>query len=418
MWDSLYLDCHLASMDPDVNEPFGAIRNGALAINDGTIAWIGPESALPDDALTRAKVIHRLNGAWLTPGLVDCHTHMIFGGNRAHEFDMRLNGKSYEEIAAQGGGIQATVKATREATETELYESALRRLDRMRADGITTIEIKSGYGLDRETELRMLKVAARLERNRPVRVMRTFLGAHAIPKDYPGGRAGYVDFLISEMIPEIAKNKLAHAVDGFCETIGFTTDEIDRLFKAARSHGLHVKLHAEQLSDQGGAALAAKHGALSADHLEYLSQDGIDAMAASGTVAVLLPAAFYVLRETRLPPIGGLRRAGVPMAIASDCNPGTAPVLSPGLIPGMASTLFRLTPEEAISGMTIHAARALGLADSVGQLRVGFKADIAAWAVGDLAEMCYWVGSTKPLFTLFNGQLAYESHEYRLLKEG
>lgn len=414
MWDSLYRDCHIASMDPDITGPYGTIQHGALAIKNGTIAWIGPESALPDDAHKRTRVVHRLNGAWLTPGLIDCHTHMIFGGNRAHEFAMRLHGKSYEEIAAAGGGIQATVRATRKASESALYKSALKRLDHMRADGITTVEIKSGYGLDRETERRMLKVAAQLEHARPVRVMRTFLGAHSVPKDQPGGRKGYVDFLIKTMIPEIAKNKLAHAVDGFCETIGFTPDEINSIFKAARSHGLQVKLHAEQLSDQGGAAIAASHGALSADHLEYLSPEGIKAMARSGTVAVLLPAAFYALRETRLPPIDALRKAGIPIAIASDCNPGTAPVLSPALIPGMAATLFRLTPEEALAGMTLHAARALGLSDHIGMLRTGFQADIAAWAVTDLAELCYWIGGTRPVFTLFNGQLAYKAYDFHI----
>ncbi len=340
-----------------------------------------------------ARQTRRLGGAWVTPGLIDCHTHLVFAGNRAREWEMRAQGASYEDIARAGGGILSTVRATRAESEDTLAQSAAQRARAMAAQGVTTIEIKSGYGLDLESETKMLRAAARAGELANVRVTRTFLGAHALPPEYKDNRAGYLDLICEQMIPAVAREKLAVAVDAFCETIAFTPAETERVFAAAKAHGLRVKLHAEQLSDCGGAILAAKYDALSADHLEHLSQAGVDAMARAGTVAVLLPTAFYFLRETKMPPAEALRHAGVPMAIATDCNPGTSPVVSPLVALNMACTLFGMTPEEALTGMTCYAAQALGLQSEIGTLEIGKSADLAVWNISEPAELAYWIGA-------------------------
>jgi imidazolonepropionase len=389
MWDVLFTDCHAATMTPG-GAAYGAIKDAALAIKDGRIAWIGRAKDAPQ---MQAKETRRLDGAWITPGLIDCHTHLVFGGNRAREWEMRAQGKSYEEIARAGGGIVSTVRATRETSEDDLAKSAAARARTMAGQGATTIEIKSGYGLDLATETKMLRAAARVGDLANVRVRRTFLGAHALPPEYKDDRSGYVDLVVNAMIPAIVREHLADAVDAFCETIAFTPVETERVFAAAKAHGLPVKLHAEQLSDQQGTSLACKHGALSADHLEHVGDDCIAAMKRSGTVAVVLPCAFYFLRETKKPPIAKLRDAGVPIAIATDCNPGTSPTASPLMALNMACTLYGLTPEEALAGMTRHAARALGLEDETGDLQPGKSADLAIWHIADPSEISYWIGA-------------------------
>ncbi|MBS0386129.1 MAG: imidazolonepropionase [Proteobacteria bacterium] len=426
MWDTLWLDCHLATMTAG-GAPYGAIEDGAIAAKGGRIAWIGKRTEFPGDAAARAHEIHKLGGAWITPGLVDCHTHLVFGGDRAREFEMRLQGRSYEEVARAGGGIVSTVAATRAASKEQLIQSAALRLKGLTREGVTTVEIKSGYGLDLETELKMLEAAKKLEtyalepspplRGRGqgeggrsdaqrVRVKRTFLGLHAIPPEFKDDRAGYVQLVADVMIPAIAAAGAADAVDAFCENIGFTAEEVDYVFSAARSAGLDVKLHAEQLSNQHGAALAARHHALSADHLEYLDDAGIAAMTRAGTVAVLLPGAFYFLREKQLPPVEALRKAGVHVAVASDCNPGTSPMTSPLTALNMACTLFRLTPEEALAGITREGARALGLLDEIGTLEVGKAADLAIWDVKHPSELSYWLGAPLLRERVFAGRVA------------
>ena len=389
--DTLWVGANLATM-AEGGKPYGAIVDGALAVSGGKISWLGPRSELPEEFEGAARVRHDAGGAWITPGLVDCHTHLIWGGSRAREFELRLKGATYEEIARRGGGIVSTVKATREADEDSLFEQAAVRLSSLLAEGVTTVEIKSGYGLDLETEMRMLRVARRLGEHFPVRVQTTFLGAHALPREYEGQSDKYIDFICNEAIPEAARLNLADAVDVFCETIGFTPAQTERVFQTAASHDLPVKLHAEQLSDQGGAALAAKYKALSADHLEYLSEDGVKAMAKAGTVAVLLPGAFYFIRETKLPPVGLLREHQVPMALASDMNPGTSPSGSLLLMLNMACTLFRLTPEEALAGVTRNGARALGLQKVIGTLEPGKRADFTLWNISEPAELAYRFG--------------------------
>lgn len=405
MWDKLYLNAHLATMVAG-GAPYGAIEFGAIAAKDGKIAWLGPQKDLPGKPEKLAREQVDCNALWLTPGLVDCHTHLVFGGDRAREFEMRLQGRSYEEIARAGGGIVSTVKATREATADELEESAGIRLAALAREGVTTVEIKSGYGLDLETELKMLKVAGAIGKYHGVRVQRTLLGLHALPPEFKDDRAAYVQLVADVMIPAVAAAGAADAVDVFCENIGFTTEETDYVFSAARANGLAVKLHAEQLSNQHGAALAARYNALSADHLEYLDEAGVQAMAANGTVAVLLPGAFYFLRETKLPPIDQLRAAGVPMALATDCNPGTSPLTSPLAVMNMACTLFRLTPEEALAGFTREGARALGLQDEIGTLELGKAADFAIWDVKSPAELSYWLGANLLSERVVAGQFA------------
>ena len=390
-WDRLWTGANLATMVPG-GAPYGAIRDAAIGVADGRIAWLGEAADLPGAPETLAGAVHDAGGRWITPGLIDCHTHLVFGGSRAGEFEMRLNGASYEEVARAGGGIVSTMRATREADDETLYEAAVPRLRNLMNEGVTTVEVKSGYGLDTDTELKQLRVARKLGGAQPVDVHTTFLGAHALPPEFSGRQGDYIDLVVEEMLPAVAESGLADAVDAFCEGIGFTPEETDRVFSAARSHGLPVKLHADQLSDLGGAALAARYDALSADHLEYTSEDGIAALAAAGTVAVLLPGAFYTLRETRLPPVDAMRRAGAGIAIATDFNPGSSPALSLLLMLNMACTLFRLTPEEALAGVTREAAKALGLGEDRGTLEVGKRADLALWDIGQPAELAYWFG--------------------------
>jgi len=397
MWDRLLVDCNIATFEGD---GLGIVDNGAIGIAEGKIVRVGKRTEL---AGYRAKQVDALGGAWVTPGLIDCHTHLVFGGNRADEHAMRRAGATYEEIANAGGGIVSTVAKTRAASDDELLEQSRRRLHALMGGGCTTVEVKSGYGLDPKNELRLLKIARRLGDDEAVRIVPTLLALHALPADQRDRRAHYVNEMIGKLIPEAAKGKLATSVDAFCETIAFTPDEIDRLFKAASEHGLRVRLHAEQLSNQHGAALAAEHRALSADHLEYLDEDGARAMAASGTVAVLLPGAFYALQEDRKPPVALLREHKVRIAIATDCNPGTSPMLSPTLAMNMACTLFGLTPEEALAGMTINAAGALGLQNEIGSLAPGKAADLCVWRIESLAELGYWVGLPGPERRIFNG---------------
>jgi len=388
-WDRLLINATLATFAAEA--PYGLIDDGAIAMHRGRIAWIGRMDALPGAPTALAEKVESVDGALVTPGLIDCHTHLVFAGDRAHEFDLRLNGASYEDIALAGGGIVSSVNATRGATEEQLFAQSLPRAQALLADGVTTLEIKSGYGLDLESERRMLRVARHLGRALNITVRTSFLGLHALPPEYKDRRGEYVSLVCDDILPTLAAEKLVDAVDAFCESIGFSHAETRRLFDCAKALGLPVKLHAEQLSDLDGAALVAEYGGLSADHLEHLSESGIQAMAAAGTVAVLLPGAFYALRETKMPPIEGLRQHAVAMAIATDCNPGTSPLLSLRMAAGMACTLFRLTPEEALRGVTVNAARALGLHDR-GTLAVGQRADLVVWNVSDAAELCYWIG--------------------------
>jgi imidazolonepropionase len=390
-WDRLLLNATLATFAGE--SPCDLVERGAIAMHHGRIVWIGQMDALPAAPHTLATAVASLDGALVTPGLIDCHTHLVFGGDRAKEFDLRLNGASYEEIARAGGGIVSTVSATRAASEEVLFAQSLVRAQALLADGVTTLEVKSGYGLELESERRMLRVARRLGRELGITVRTSFLGLHALPPEYQDRRTEYVALVCDEMLPELTAEGLVDAVDAFCEGIGFTPEETRRVFERAKQLGLPVKLHAEQLSDLDGATLVAEYGGLSADHLEHLSPSGVVAMAAAGTVAVLLPGAFYALRETKLPPIELLREHRVPMAIATDCNPGTSPLLSLRLAAGMACTLFRLTPEEALRGVTVNAARALGLHDR-GTLAIGQRADLVIWNARQPAELCYWIGGS------------------------
>ncbi len=390
-WDALWVNARLATMAGASNAPYGAIDPGAIAVTGERIAWVGAMSALPE-AVSRAVPRHDAGGAWITPGLIDCHTHLVYAGSRAAEFEQRLEGVSYEEIARRGGGILSTVRATREASEDRLVELALARLGPLLEEGVTTVEIKSGYGLDIDTELRQLGAARRIGREAPVDVVTTFLGAHLVPPEFTGRADAYVDFLCAESLPAAAEAGLVDAVDAFCERIAFSPAQTERIFEAAAALGLPVKLHAEQLSDQGGAALAAQYGALSADHLEHVSEASVAAMAEAGTTAVLLPGAFYFLRETKLPPLASFRAHGVPVALSTDSNPGSSPVGSLLLMLSMGSTFFRMTPEEALAGVTRNAAAALGLGDVVGTLEAGKRADFVVWDIDHPAELSYRVG--------------------------
>ena len=376
----------------------------AIAVAQGTVRWTGEPAALP--ATCAGLPVHDGGGALVTPGLVDCHTHLVYGGQRANEFAMRLAGASYEEVAKAGGGIVSSVRATREASEDELFDSASTRLRSLLAEGVCAIEIKSGYGLALEHERKQLRVARRLGEAHGVTVRTTFLGAHALPPEYTGRSGDYIDLVCNHMLPALAAEGLVDAVDVFCERIAFSLEETERVFQAAKALGLPVKLHAEQLSDMGGAALAARHGALSCDHIEHLSQAGIDAMKAAGTVAVLLPGAYYTLRDTQLPPIAALRAAGVPMAVSTDHNPGTSPALSLLLMANMACTLFRLTVPEAIDGVTLHAARALGLQATHGALAVGMPANFVLWNLNEAAELAYWFGQRPVRTVVRQGRIA------------
>lgn len=384
MADRLWRNVRLATMTGD---GLGIVEDGAVACRDGVIVHAGPVATAPAAAETIDG-----GGRWITPGLIDCHTHLVHGGDRAGEFAQRLEGASYEEIARAGGGIVSTMRATRMASEEALVAQALPRLDALIAEGVTTVEVKSGYGLSLDEEAKMLRAGRRLAETRDVRVATTFLGAHAVPPEFAGDADGYVDRVCDEMIPAIAARGLADAVDAFCEGIGFSPAQADRVLAAATRHGLPVRLHAEQLSPLGGAALAARHGALSADHLEHATEADVAAMAAAGTVAVLLPGAFYFMRETKLPPIAALRAAGVPIALATDCNPGTSPLTSPLLVLNMAAMLFRLTVAEALRGITVNAARALGLHHAIGTLEPGKACDLAIWSIDDPAELVYRIG--------------------------
>ena len=399
---TLWTHCNLATLQAGATQPYGLIEDAALLLDGGRIHWLGPRRDLPPELLAQCHTTHYAGGALITPGLIDCHTHLVYGGDRALEFEQRLNGASYEEIARQGGGIASTVRATRSASPEALTAQSGRRLQQFLSEGVTTLEIKSGYGLALEHERKCLQVARALGQTHAVAIRTTFLGAHAVPTEFAGRLDDYVDEVL-RMLALLQAEGLVDAVDAFCERIAFSPAQVARVFAAARALGLPVKLHAEQLSDSGGAALAAGFGALSCDHLEWLSDSGAAAMAAAGSVAVLLPGAFYFLRETRLPPIELLRHHRVPMAISTDCNPGTSPCSSLLLMLNMACTLFRLTPEEALAGVTRHAAQALGLPDR-GVLAVGLRADFVLWNVQHPAQLCYALGANPCIQTVFNGE--------------
>ncbi|AVE06682.1 MULTISPECIES: imidazolonepropionase [Pseudomonas] len=383
---TLWQHCHVATM---AHGKYSIIEDAAMVTAGSLIEWIGPRSQAPTADYAQ---VHDLQGAWVTPGLIDCHTHTVFGGNRSGEFEQRLEGVSYAEIAAKGGGIASTVRATRAATEDELFESSRKRLRSLLRDGVTTVEIKSGYGLDLANERKMLRVARRLGEALPVSVRATCLAAHALPPEYKDRADAYIEHICTEMLPALAAEGLVDAVDAFCEYLAFSPEQVERVFQVAQQLGLPVKLHAEQLSSLHGSSLAARYHALSADHLEFMTEADAIAMAASGTVAVLLPGAFYFLRETQLPPMDALRKHGVKIAIASDLNPGTSPALSVRLMLNMACTLFRMTPEEALAGATQHAATALGMGDTHGSLEVGKVADFVAWQIDRPADLAYWLG--------------------------
>ena len=388
VFDSVWFDVNLATMEGD---GYGIIENAALAIKDGRIAWLGKREDLPAfDAF--ATPTYQGKGGWLTPGLIDCHTHIVYGGNRAKEFEMRLEGASYQEIANAGGGIVSTVKATRAADEETLYVSAKNRLNALMKEGVTTVEIKSGYGLDVETELKMLRIARLLGEHHPVDVKTTFLGAHALPPEFKDNSDGYIDLVCGEMMQAVVDEELADCVDAFCESVGFDLAQTKRVFEAAKGHGLPVKLHAEQMSNLGGSAMAAGFNALSVDHIEYLDEDGVKAIKSAGTTAVVLPGAFYFLRETKQPPIDLLRKHQVPMAIATDANPGSSPLCSLQLMLNMACTLFKMTPYEALAGVTVNAAKALSIYDNVGSLAIGKQADIVLWDIEHPAQLSYQFG--------------------------
>jgi len=399
--DRLWTNARLATMAPGVSAPYGAVEDGVVAARDGRILYAGPRSDAP--AFKATETID-CAGRWITPGLIDCHTHLVYGGDRAHEFELRLQGATYEEIARAGGGILSSVKATRAASEDELFSSADRRLKELTREGVTTVEIKSGYGLDTESETKVLRVARRIGRERSVTVRTTFLGAHAVPPEYKGRSGDYAALVAGPMLNAVAAEGLADAVDVFCEGIAFSPEETRLVFEAAKAKGLAIKIHAEQLSNLNGAKLAAEMGALSADHLEHLDEAGVIAMAKAGTVAVVLPGAFYFLRETVKPPIELLRKHGVPIAVATDANPGTSPLTSPLMTLNMACTLFRLTPEEALAGLTRNAAGALGLRNEVGTLEAGKRCDLAIWEIERPAELAYRIGFNPLHARIWNGQ--------------
>ncbi|MEH3126847.1 imidazolonepropionase [Agrobacterium cavarae] len=399
---SLWRNARVATLDPSL-DGLGIIEGGAIAVKDGRIVFVGPESELPSNLIAEAETID-CDGRWITPGLIDCHTHLVFGGNRAMEFEMRLNGASYEEIAKAGGGIVSSVRDTRTRSEDELVAEALPRLDTLLAEGVSTVEIKSGYGLDIDTELKMLRVARRLETLRPVRVLTSYLAAHATPAEYKGRNADYIADVVLPGMERAHHEKLVDAVDGFCEGIAFSVEEMRVVFDKAKTLGLPIKLHAEQLSNLHGAELAASYGALSADHLEHLDEAGAKALATSGTVAVLLPGAFYALRETKLPPMQALRDAGADIALATDCNPGTSPLTSLLLTMNMGATLFRMTVDECLTATTRNAAKALGVLAETGTLEVGKSADLAIWNIERPAELVYRIGFNPLHARIFKGR--------------
>lgn len=402
MFDTLWKNLHAATMTDAA--PYGIINNAAIGIKNGRIVWIGPEADLPAPPDTLSDYVMDGEGKWITPALIDCHTHLAYAGNRAHEFEQRLEGVSYEDIARAGGGIAASMRAVREASEDEIFDQTLFRLLTLFREGVTGFEIKSGYGLDLPSERKLLRVATRLRDDYGFKIQRSFLGAHALPPEYAGRSDDYIDMICREMLPALHAEGLVDTVDAFCEHIAFSPAQVERLFKAAKNLGLPVKLHAEQLSNQNGGALAARHAALSADHLEHLDDAGIAAMKAAGTTAVLLPGAFYFLRETKMPPVSALRAAGVPIALATDHNPGTSPCLSLLLIVNMGCTLFRLTPEEALAGVTRHAARALGWQDDTGTLEAGKAADFVLWDITHPRDLCYRFGHNPAIGVVKNGE--------------
>ncbi|WP_282166969.1 imidazolonepropionase [Shewanella japonica] len=406
-WDHVWIDVNIATMDPDNSAAYGAITDAAIAVKDGKIAWLGPRKELPDFDVFDMPV-YRGRGGWITPGLIDAHTHLVFAGNRANEFEMRLEGASYEDIARAGGGIISTVNACREAEEAELFDLGRQRLNALAKEGVTTVEIKSGYGLNTETEVKLLKVARELGRNHHVDVKTTFLGAHAIPPEYKHDNEAYVDLVINEMLPAVIEQNLADAADVFCENIAFNLDQTERVLTAAKTAGLEIKLHAEQLSNMGGSTMAAKLGAKSVDHIEYLDEAGVKALAESGTCATLLPGAFYFLRETKMPPIELLRQYNVPIVVASDFNPGSSPICSTLLMLNMACTLFKLTPEEALKGVTVNAAKALGIEQNVGMLAQGMQADFCLWDIATPAQLAYAYGVNPCKDVVKNGVLVHQ----------
>ncbi|MBU2225925.1 MAG: imidazolonepropionase [Gammaproteobacteria bacterium] len=400
-FDAIWHNVHLATMT-DNGQPYGTIRDGALAVKDGLIAWCGPKAELPAcDLLTTP--LYDGQGQWLLPGFIDCHTHLVYAGSRANEFEMRLNGASYQDIAAAGGGIKSTVAATRAASHEELFVLGKDRLNALLSQGVTTVEIKSGYGLNLETEQKILEVAKLLDENHPIQIEKTFLGAHALPPEYANDSEGYLDLVVDLMLPTLHQQGLVDAVDVFCEGIGFSVAQSRRLFEKAKALGLPVKAHAEQLSALGGASLVAEFSGLSADHIEYLTEADVQAMAAAGTVAVLLPGAYYFLRETKMPPIELLRQYQVPIAVSTDLNPGTSPLCNLPLMLNMACTLFRLTPEEALLGVTSHAAKALGKTDR-GMLQAGKRADFGLYAITQPAELCYQFGVSQLKQLIIHGK--------------
>lgn len=398
-FDAVWINANIATMTEN-GQPYGAVHQAALAVKDGVIAYVGPQADLPAfDSLSTP--LYDVAGQWLLPGFIDCHTHLIYAGSRANEFEMRLNGATYQQISASGGGIKSTVGATRAASHEALFVLAKQRLNTLLSQGVTTVEIKSGYGLDLNNEQKILQVASMLAQHHPISIQKTFLGAHALPAEFADNADGYIA-LVCEILPKLQQQQLVDAVDVFCEGIGFSVEQCRKVFNVAQSLGLPVKAHAEQLSNLGGSALVAEFSGLSADHIEFLDEPGIQAMAKAGTVAVLLPGAYYFLRETQLPPIALLRQYQVPMAIATDLNPGTSPLCSVPLMLNMACTLFRLTPEEALLGVTRHAARALGM-DDRGYLQVGQRADFAHYAISQPAELCYQFGVSNLKQLIING---------------
>lgn len=400
-FDRIWHNARLATMRAD-RPDLGEIEHGVIAVRGGHIVYAGPQADFAADADATERI--DCEGRWITPGLIDCHTHLVYGGNRAHEFELRLKGASYEEIARAGGGIVSTVAATRKASEAGLVASALPRLDALIGEGATTVEIKSGYGLDTETEMRQLTAARSLGRERPVAIRTSFLGAHALPAEADGNKDRYIDLVCNEMLPAVAKAGLADAVDAFMEGIAFSAAQTARVFEAARTVGLPVKLHADQLSNLGGAALAAKFSALSADHLEHTDEAGAVAMAKAGTVAVLLPGAFYFIRETQKPPVEAFRQHGVPMALATDCNPGSSPLTSLLLAMNMGATLFRMNVAECLAGITREGARALGVLDEIGTLEAGKWCDLAIWDIERPAELVYRIGFNPLQHRVWRGQ--------------
>ncbi|MCF6300466.1 MAG: imidazolonepropionase [Proteobacteria bacterium] len=393
-WDTLIINANVATM-AEGSHAYGMIENGAVGILDGRIEWLGTTAGIKNSIETLAEELIDAKGCLLTPGLIDCHTHLVFAGNRADEFEQRLNGVAYEEIARNGGGILSTVRSTREASFDELYAQSLPRFQALISEGVTTVEIKSGYGLDFESELKMLQVAKKLAEEHDIQVKTTLLAAHAVPPEYKGSADKYIDVICTEIIPKIAELKIADCVDAFCESIGFSYDQTKRVFDAAARWGLPVKLHADQLSDLNGASLVAEYAGLSADHVEYTSLKGVKAMAKAGTVAVLLPYAFYILKETKLPPIDAFRKHNVPIAISTDCNPGTAPNSSLLTAMNKACVVFSLTPEEVLAGVTRNAALALGIEDEVGSIEFGKKANMVLWNIKQPADLCYWQGMNR-----------------------